>query len=189
WRRKKEPAKATADLEQALKLKPHAPGPYNTRGLLKLDKEDFDGAFADFDQAITVAEAYQPGDKYSNAAFYYNRGLARLSKQDNENALNDFNKALLLRPRMATAYNNHGLTLMRRGKEGDLERALADFNAALTINPGLAPAYFNRGLIRLVQNDDVAAEQDFKKCLELDATMKPQLDQAIRAVKEARSKP
>ena len=62
---------------------------------LKIKREDFDGAIADFSQSIQL----DPNDDVS----YLNRGVAKQKKGNIDEALNDFNKAIKLNPKNTNA--------------------------------------------------------------------------------------
>jgi len=66
--------------------------------------------------------------------------------------------------------------------ERELSRAVADFNMAIKINPGHALAYANRGLTELVQRRWKEANADFDQCLKLDPSLKPMLEDRIKAI-------
>jgi tetratricopeptide (TPR) repeat protein len=107
---------------------------YTSRGIAKLQKDDWDGAIADFNRALR----FDP--KLAQA--YDNRGLAKTEKGDLEGAITDFNRVLQLNPKNGIAYNNRGNA---KAHKGDFDGAIADFNRALQLNPKLAKAYYNRG--------------------------------------------
>jgi lipoprotein NlpI len=107
---------------------------YSSRGIAKLQKNDWDGAIADFNRAL------QFDPKLAQA--YDNRGLAKTEKGDLEGAITDFNRVLQLNPKNGIAYNNRGNA---KAHKGDFDGAIADFNRALQLNPKLAKAYYNRG--------------------------------------------
>jgi tetratricopeptide (TPR) repeat protein len=69
---------ATADYNQAIRLKPDYAQAYDNRGNVKLKRNDLDGAIADFDQAIRLDRNY--------ALAYRNRGNAKRKKGDVEAA-------------------------------------------------------------------------------------------------------
>ncbi|MDQ3821183.1 MAG: hypothetical protein M3362_26365, partial [Acidobacteriota bacterium] len=64
---------------------------------------------------------------------------------------------------------------------------MADYNKALMLNPKLAAAYANRGLTQLELGKDQAAAQDLDKAVELDATLKPQLEKLVDSIKQKRA--
>ena len=91
-----------------------------TRAEIKLEKADWDGAIADYNQAITL----DPKDTSS----YNERGLAWYHKGEEALALADYNKALDLDAKNAHAYVNRGNIERLTGKLG---AAMDDYNQAL----------------------------------------------------------
>src|SRR5207237_226894 len=88
---------------------PKTAADYFNRGVIKQQKNDLDGAIADYTKAI----ARNP----SLAEAFYNRAVAHDGKSDLEKAIADYTKAIELNPGLADAYNNRGLD---RDHKGDL---------------------------------------------------------------------
>jgi tetratricopeptide (TPR) repeat protein len=65
-------------------------------------------------------------------------------------------------------------------EKGRSDRAIADYDRAIELDPRLALAYASRGLTRLLQGKTVDAEKDFARCLDLDASLKPFIQERIR---------
>ena len=107
---------------------------YNNRGDGYWEKNDFDRALADYDQAIRVDKSY--------ATAYVNRGLVWRDKGDLDRAITDYTQAIRLNPKSAFAFNNRGLAWRFKG---DLNRAIADYGDAIRLDPNYALAYQNRG--------------------------------------------
>jgi lipoprotein NlpI len=97
---------------------------YNNRGLAKNSNGDFDGAIADFSEAIRL------DPKYARA--YNNRCLARNNKGQSDLALADCNEAIRLDPKYTSAYVNRGIVSLYAGL---LPMALADFNQWSQFDP------------------------------------------------------
>ncbi len=66
---------------------------YNNRGTIKLDRQDVEGAIADFSRALELQADY--------AEAYFNRGVAKRRKGDVVGADADRAKAVALDPRLA----------------------------------------------------------------------------------------
>jgi Tfp pilus assembly protein PilF len=65
-----------------------------------------------------------------------------------------------------------------------LTGAIADYNRAIQLHPRLVAVHQNRGLARLLLGREEAADQDFARCLELDSSLKPAIEQLIKTTKE-----
>ncbi|MFN6567809.1 tetratricopeptide repeat protein [Dendronalium sp. ChiSLP03b] len=122
----------------------------------KYDKGDFQGAIADYTQAIKLNPNYLKA--------YNNRGLARYLLGDNQGAIIDFNQVLKLDSSDIDGYNNRGLA---RYNLGDKKGALADYSQALRFNPKYALAYNNRGIARNNLDDNQGAIADFNQAIKI----------------------
>jgi regulator of sirC expression with transglutaminase-like and TPR domain len=61
----------------------------------------------------------------------------------------------------------------------DVRLANEDFTQVIKLNPRDAQAYLDRGLVRILQMQDVEAQQDFDACLRLQPGLKKALDKRI----------
>jgi tetratricopeptide (TPR) repeat protein len=163
YNRKKEYAKAVADFNEALKVKPNLGEAYIERaaayaGLGKFQEAlaDYTGAMQkganksevikfrgslyfqmkDYDKAIADWKAYMaavPNAKGAEA-IHYNIGLAYLAKKEYEGAVEAFTAALEIRPGYAAAHSGRAEAYL--GVEPKKYReALADAQAALRADP------------------------------------------------------
>ncbi len=139
---------AVATLQSAVK--------FFQRGLDKARRGDYQGALADYNQALQLDP--------NLATVYNNRGLARASSGDISGALADYNQAIQLNFNFAAPYNNRGLAHAQQGK---FREALADYNQAIVLDPNLAETYNNRGLTRFQQGDISGAVADYNQALQL----------------------
>jgi tetratricopeptide (TPR) repeat protein len=89
------------------------------RGVVHLDKKDYDHAIADFSEAIR----YNP--KF--AAAYFNRGAAYFGVKDYDLVIADYDQVIALNPKLAPAYRNRGNAYRAKG---EIDRANTDFNEA-----------------------------------------------------------
>jgi len=153
-----DPNKALEYLNKAISLDPKYGDAYNNRGLVWLDKGDYDRAMADYTKAIEL----DPRDSTA----YDNRGNIWYDKGDYNRAIADYSKAIELDPRYATAYSNRGVAW---DKQGDYDRAMADYTKAIDLDPRYATAYSNRGATWYDKGDYDRAIADYTKAIELDS--------------------
>ena len=146
---------------------------YSQRGMARFEKNDLDGAIADFTKAIEM-------NGKSQEFCYYFRGVAHYRKGNPNQAIVDFGKAIAINshPRF---YDDRGNLL---AKQGELDRAIDDLNKAIEIAPQFAKAYGDRGIIRLMRGEDALAEPDFKKCFELDRKLESQIKAAATHIRQ-----
>ncbi|HLY07742.1 MAG TPA: tetratricopeptide repeat protein [Planctomycetota bacterium] len=128
---------------------------HNNKGNQLASGGDFDGAIAEYSEAIRI----DPGI----AAIYNNRGNARASKGDQALAVRDYSEALKLDPGFAEAYANRGIS---RALLRDLRGALGDYTEALKIAPRDAAVLSNRGAVRASLGDRMGAVEDLKAALD-----------------------
>jgi len=145
---------------------------FSQRGITRFEKNDLDGAIADFTRAIEL-------NGHELEFCFYFRGIALYRRGRLDEALADLSKAVTLKqhPRF---YDDRGNLLVQKG---DFDGALGDLNRAIEIDPKYAKAYGDRGIVRLLRGDDADAELDFKKCFELDKTLEIQLKLAVQEIK------
>jgi tetratricopeptide (TPR) repeat protein len=125
--------------------------------MAKYTIRDFEGAMADYNEAIRLNPVY--------AGCYYNRGIVFYSNQRYEEAFQDYSKAIGLNPQFASCYDARGILYMDVIRNDSL--ALADYNQAIRYNPGFAQAYFNRGILQMRRQNPDAACSDFRKVRQL----------------------
>ncbi|WP_169156249.1 serine protease [Brasilonema bromeliae] len=131
-------------------------------GGAKKNRKDYQGAIADYNQALRINP--------NNPDAYLQRGSAYYYLKKYQAAREDFNKVLQLSPKNANAYNNRGVL---RYQSGDKQAALADFNSAIQLDPKLAGTYYNRGAIRDQSGDKQAALADYNSAIQLDPKNAP----------------
>jgi tetratricopeptide (TPR) repeat protein len=130
---------------------------FNNRGNAYSDKNDYDRAIADFNEAIRLDPKY---------AFPYDgRGKAYYSKNDLNHAFADFDQAIRLDPKFAGAYNNRGNVYYDKK---DYDRAIADYDQAIRLDPEYAFAYNGRANAYNVKNDYDRAIADYDQAIRLD---------------------
>ena len=146
---------------------------FSQRGIDRFEKNDLDGAIADFTKAIEL------NGKQLEFCFYF-RGIALYRRGRLDEAIADLSKAIALKqhPRF---YDDRGNLLAQKG---DFDGAIADLNRAVGLEPKYAKAYGDRGIVHLMRGEDTAAESDFIKCFELDKTLETQFKSAAQHIKQ-----
>lgn len=128
---------------------------YYNRGCEYRNKNEYDLAIADFNQAIqldsTLVQAYN-----NRAVCLYNKGEFDSAKQDYE-------KALQMDSRHVNSY--YGLGNIYRVK-GDYAKAIENYNEAVKIDPTLASAIVNRGITYSEMGAYAMAIADFKDAIQ-----------------------
>src|SRR6476620_2712337 len=103
---------------------------YTQRGISRFEKNDLDGAIADFTKVI---EMNGSGQEYC----YYFRGMAHYRKGNTTQAIDDLTKAITLKP--DPRFLDDRGNLYARG--GELDRALTDLNKAIESSSQYAKAF------------------------------------------------
>jgi tetratricopeptide (TPR) repeat protein len=115
--------------DNELKRNPTASA-YNSRGMLRAEKGQYDSALVDYNHAIRLDP--------QAATFYNNRGAAWRGKKQHDKAIADYSEALRLDPTYVTAYTN-------RGEEwrltGAYEKAIEDAETAIRLDPHFDAAW------------------------------------------------
>lgn len=183
--------RALTDLDAAIALLPNFPHSYTYRGLIWVDRQEYDRAIDDFlragrlspkdplilnnlagvyekkgnvDQAIqTYDQALRLKPDYAEA--YYNRANAYVLKQEMERAISDYEQAIWLQPNFADAYANRGVLYLGRG---ETDKALADFGKAIQVKPSDVVFWSNRANAFLTIARYADALSDFEKALQID---------------------
>lgn len=135
-------AKAIADANSALQLKPDWTSALRLRAHAAYDSRDFDSAIKD----CTAVLAQHP----DWAQMYDARGLAYSSSGRSDLAIADYTQAVKLDPYLPEPYNDRGRAYLQTGHA---TLALQDLTHALEIAPGYAQAHENRAKALDKQND------------------------------------
>ncbi len=115
-------------------------------------------------------------DFHGDAYTHFYRGFACGNRGDQEtafetkqteyeNAIKHFTQAIRLKPDLANAYFNRGVTYAFRDEFDD---AIKDFDMVIQLQPDHAGAYYNRGNTYVDKGELDNAIKDFNKAIELD---------------------
>jgi len=122
----KEPEKALADLEAALKLIPNSAQTYSQRAYLFLMMGKWPESISDYIKALEITPLQERGP------IYFYRSTAHFHLKDYRSAIEDFNKLLENDPKNISILN---LRASAYRELGLLKDALADYNTILDIDP------------------------------------------------------
>uniref|UniRef100_UPI00301328B7 tetratricopeptide repeat protein n=1 Tax=Methylobacterium nigriterrae TaxID=3127512 RepID=UPI00301328B7 len=125
----------------------------NNRGLAYLQKDDYDRAIADFNEAIRLWPM-------KSAAAFNNRAMAFSGKGQHDRAIADFNRSIQIDPQNAWTYNSRGTAFKAKG---DARRALADYSEAIRLSPRYVIAYQNRAAVLLSMGERSRALADLTR--------------------------
>lgn len=168
---------------------------YQTRGALRQNKHDMQGAYEDYtkslqldssnlltlnnlstvlddlgkkEEAIKILNTLIKKDSTFFPA-YLNMAFQLTQAEKYKEANPYFDKAISLAPKEAFNYNNRGYN---KFKLGDAEAALKDINYSLKLDPSNSWAYKNRAEIYISQNKLDKACKELQKANELGFTLK-----------------
>lgn len=115
-----DPAKALADFNKVIELKPDSGTAYNQRALIRLINQDVAGALKDLDAAVA--------HNYKGDSIYGLRAQLRWQLGDLKGALADYDLSIKLNPNNPRSYRDRGALLLAMEKS---DRALIDFDYLL----------------------------------------------------------
>jgi tetratricopeptide (TPR) repeat protein len=115
---------------------------------------DIEGAFSDFDEAITLSPA--------RATAFYNRGFLHNTLGNFEAAIEDFNRALEILPDYDEAYYQRGNGYLQLK---DFPKAIHDFGRALQLNPYSIKSYYKRAEAYADSGDMAGALADYAQAI------------------------
>lgn len=166
------PAEAMAAYDRALALRPRASIRAHAlvcRGSLKDELEDYDGALADFDEAVSL----DPADPFPR----YLRGMVHQAREDWRAALEEYDAAIERDDERAEFYEVRGEVLFNRGRWA---RARADWARVVALDPDHDPKWhFYSGEAAMHLEKYAEAIADFTKTIEAEPEQpKPILERA-----------
>ncbi len=151
---------AMQDADRALSFNPNETVALNTRGIIKRERKDYEGALADLSAAVFAdpPHAFKP---------LFNRAVVYIIQQKNDLAAADLNKALSL-----AKITDKPLVYKKRAglyeAAGKFDAAIADLSQAIQINPKDVDLYGSRGNDYLNSYRFDLAIADYRKNLELE---------------------
>lgn len=146
---------ALRDLDEAIRLSPNLATAYSNRGVIYLQRQDYQRAIGDFDTAI--------GLDPTRATAFNNRGNAYNELGQHETAIANYDQALTLRPIYPLALINRGIAHMALGQ---LDQALNDVDHSYRLKT--EPLALNlRGQILEKMGDSEGAIQAFTRAIRL----------------------
>ncbi len=122
-------------LTKAIEEKPDLPYSYTERGHVRFRQQNYRGALADFDRALTL----DPHD----ADDWLSRGLAKQKLNDLPGAVNDFTQAIKIKSDFEKAWLCRGNLLLKMNR---VNEAIEDYGLAIFHYPEYGTAYYNRAL-------------------------------------------
>jgi protein O-GlcNAc transferase len=140
---------------RAMQAAPAVPDFANSRGLVRRETGDLDGAEADFAAATTLNPEY--------GAAWLNLGQTRLLRGRIRESIDAFRRAVELAPDAAEAHAYLGTALLRAG---DHPAAVQALRQAVRLDGHLAEAHYNLGIALERQGDETGAEQAWRRAIE-----------------------
>jgi tetratricopeptide (TPR) repeat protein len=129
---------------------------YAIRGDAYFQREEYDRAIADNDEAIRLDPQSPFGYLFRSNVFF--------AKGDFVRAIADLDEVIKLRPDEVLGFSGRGEIYMAKG---DIDRALADFDAAMRLNPNVARFHLQRGNAYGARGDLDRAILDFGEAIRL----------------------
>ncbi len=169
-------------LNQCLQADPYFYDAYYTRGIVREQLKDFDGALTDYNIYLEINPEHTEA-LFSRAVLRYKQGLYQFAKDD-------FTKLLRLPPGETTTvffqrdafasstskifttqgsnkaylFNYLGLCEL---KLRNYKQALTNLDSAVRLNPGDADQFLNRGMVKEKDDDIKGAMEDYQRALSI----------------------
>lgn len=129
---------------------------YLQRGTAKHEKQDYEGAIADYDSAIEADG--------NNKLAYYNRGVCQLMLKNFDAAMRDFDKTIEFDPEYTRAYYSRASVFISQEEYTD---ALPDLDKLIELDEAFPNALTLRGQVRAQTGNKRGACEDFTRAKEL----------------------
>lgn len=143
-------------LNDVLSKHPRVVTALNSRGDIKAESGDLQGALSDFNEAIF----YNP----ANSRAYRNRALVKYRLGDYEGSITDYNTVLVINPNDAIAYFNRALS---KERINDFKGAISDYSNAIKLYPDFQKAYANRAKVYNITGQFSNSTADLLKALRI----------------------
>lgn len=157
WEALKEPKRALADLDEAVKEEPGSAAALAARAGVESRLDMAEAALSDYTRALRL-EPSNADILSARGSFHARRGKPNL-------ALDDFDKAIAADPKHAEAYNGRGA--LYANALNDQEKALRDVLKAVELRPREPGYHFNMGVLRTRNRLFQKALESFELALEL----------------------
>jgi len=151
---------AEENIQKAIQIKPNLPEAHTNLGTIYLRKLNWDGAIAQFKEAVKNVFYAAPEEAYSKMCWaYYKKGV--YSK-----AIASCKNAIKKNPNYTLAFNNLGLSYLKsdRGKD-----AVESFKQAVSLSPQYTEAYYNMGLSYIKTGNTAMAIDAFNQVILMSA--------------------
>ena len=129
--------------------------PFYISGRKKFEAQDYQGALADYNQAIESEE---------NPSIYSERGVVQFYLKDLNKSLDDMNYAANLEPENPYRYSSRAFI---KDAMGNTEAAIEDYEIAIKLDPEDSIAHNNLGLLQEKLGYMKLAKTNYKKADEL----------------------
>ncbi|MBD2514567.1 tetratricopeptide repeat protein [Nostoc sp. FACHB-973] len=146
---------ALVAVTKAIEMKPLS-NYYTSRGGIRYLSNDYQGALADYNQAIQLDP--------DSAENYLWRANVRSLLKDNQGALADCNQAIKSQPDNGDGYSCRGSV---RSDLKDYQGALVDLDQAIKFTPDDISYYFDRAKVRYILQDYKAALADYNQTIKI----------------------
>jgi tetratricopeptide (TPR) repeat protein len=173
----RQPAKAIADISQAIIVDPNVARFRYDRGVLYDAQGEPAKAFTDFSRAIELDADF--------ALAWYNRGVVNNKLNRPDKAIDDYSQAIKLDSNHAPSWNNRGLAYSKLNLP---DKAIADLTQAIKLDRKHVSAWAGRGFVYndLGQLDNAVA--DFSQAIEFGGPNYPQMASLYRLRAQANSR-